>query len=366
MAGAGKTTLLCYFTHAPLFESCFPLLERLNERDNIAVKVILDARLPRIEAGIAKALAATKIKVKRQHRARIELLSFAAIKSADAVLSHSDPLAYRKASRPRDWYLPASGTPQIFVQHGLLQSGINWPAGALGLRWYSKLLLWWDEFDVAESAFIEDDIVGRVQKVGFIKKAYAEARELPNGKAVFFAEFKQRLLICTSFGDHLARGGTGDQADFYSICDEFCTQNPDVLLILRPHRGRQDADYQKDDQALLAKHRNILIMDRHTGDFAYNSIHDILSHCDGVVTHVSSVILDAIYAGIPVGVLHNRWPKMDSLPNITSVETLETFAKSAPSLNPKETEVYQIYGAIEQNLERAALAIERFMIDAKP
>lgn len=161
-------------------------------------------------------------------------------------------------------------------------------------------------------------------------------------------------------------GGAGDQAGFYSICDEFCARNPDVLLILRPHRGRQDADYQKDDQALLAKHRNILIMDRHSGDFAYNSIHDILSHCDGVVTHVSSVILDAVYAGIPVGVLNNRWPKMDSLPNITSVETLEAFAKIAPSLNPKETEVYQIYGAIEQNLERAAIAIERFMLNTQP
>jgi len=303
------------------------------------------------------------LRFRYQTRLRIELFSYLAIKRADAILSHSDPLAYRKNSRPRDTFLPVSGTPQIFVQHGMLQSGVNWPYGELGIRWYSKLLLWWDEYDSIESSFIKDDISTRVKKVGFIKKAYASARPLPESMKAFWAKFHQRLLVCTNFGDHLARSGKGDQLEFYDICDHFCARNPEILLVLRPHRGRPQPEFKTAEQTLLDKHSNLVIMDRYEGEFAYSTIHDSLGICDGVVSHVSSSILDAIYSDIPVAVLQNRWPKLNSLPNVTDLDSLEAFSRSVPEIDPKNNDVYRIYGAVDENIDRAAGEVEDFLIN---
>lgn len=55
LSKSGKKKLLCYIIHAPLFESCFPLLERLNERGKIEVDLVIGARLPRTDPGIASA-----------------------------------------------------------------------------------------------------------------------------------------------------------------------------------------------------------------------------------------------------------------------------------------------------------------------
>ena len=361
MTNSPKKRLLCYITHSPLFESCFPILERLHKRGLIHVDLVVASRMRKTDPGIIHAFEQAGMEPRFQSRANIELFSYFDIKRADAVLSHSDPYAYRKASRLRDTYLPTSRTPSIFVQHGMLQSGVNWELDQLGNHWYAELLLWWDAFDPEVSHFVKDDIADRVRKVGFIKKNTVPTRVFSTERTTFFESFKQRLLICTNFPDQTIRFDDDTQGQYYQIFDDFCARNPDVLLMLRAHRGKQNTVGKPLDEILACKYRNVIIMDRYSGDFAYSSIHDGLSICDGMISHASTAVLDGLYSGKPTGVLDNRWADLNSLPSITSLERLEAFSNDLDEIDPRDNDVVARFGDLESNLDLAAVHIEALM-----
>ncbi|MFV2034200.1 MAG: hypothetical protein ACC631_03650, partial [Halocynthiibacter sp.] len=246
-----KKRLLCYVTHSPLFESCFPVLERLHRRGRIEVDLVLARRLLKTDPGLRDVFASTGLRPRLQSRARIELLSFSEMKRADAVLVHTDPYGNRKNSRLRDRFLPASRTPAIFVQHGLTQGGVNWEWQTLGHHWYADLLLWWESFDPEKSGFIKDDIRARVRRVGFIKKSFIAPRGFAPPLAGFLSQFRTRLLVCTCFPGQEFRFSDQNLKAAYEMFARFCRQNPDVLLLLRPHRGKQDTRGRDLDEALL-------------------------------------------------------------------------------------------------------------------
>ena len=152
---------------------------------------------------------------------------------------------------------------------------------------------------------------------------------------------------------------------FYKIFDDFCARNPDVLLMIRAHRGKQNTDGKPLDEVLADKYRNVIIMDRYSGDFAYSSIHDGLSICDGMISHASTAVLDGLYSGKPTGVLDNRWDDLNSLPSITSLASLEAFSNDLDEIDPRDNDVMARFGDIESNLDLAAGHIETMMLQGR-
>jgi len=57
---------------------------------------------------------------------RLEVLLRGAMRRADAVLTHSDPLAYGKSARLRDRWEMAGPARVVFVQHGMKQLGLHY------------------------------------------------------------------------------------------------------------------------------------------------------------------------------------------------------------------------------------------------
>ena len=145
------------------------------------------------------------------------------------------------------------------------------------------------------------------------------------------------------------------------MLDQFCERNPDVLLVVRPHRARNEIVEKELIDLVQAKRGNFIDMDRYQGPFSYSTIHDGLAVCDGVVSHASTTILDALYSGLPSAVLENRLSRLNSLPKVDDLLSLEAFSKNLRQFRPKDNALRKNYGEIDENLDRAAGYIEDYM-----
>jgi hypothetical protein len=336
-------------------------LAAVHKRGNVKVVPIVNRRLKRTDQKLLTAFHKVGLIPVFRSRAYIELLSFFSMKRADAVLSYGDPLAMPKKIRMRDRCLVASKVPSIFAQHGLIQEGINIDWTHLRPDWYSRRILWWEDYNPEKAPFLSKDVGARVRKVGFIKKNYMDAKQFPKDLIDFINSFRQRLLVCTTIPGQGHRFDDANLAETYDMFDQFCTRNPDVLVLMRPHRGKQDQRGKDYDSKLSAKHRNVIVMDRYSGDFAYTNIHDCLAVSDLVLGHASSATLDSVYSGLPTAVLHNDWVSFQHLDQVTDLASLEKFCAQLGCVDVFDNETRKHFGELDDNLDRAAFYIEEAM-----
>lgn len=354
-------TLYCFISHAPHFEICFPILAAVHKRGNAKVFPIVNRRLKKTDRELLTAFHKVGISPVFRSRANIELLSFISMKRADAILSYGDPLAMPKKIRMRDKYLVASRTPSIFTQHGLIQEGINLDWIHLGPNWYSSRILWWEDYLPDKAPFLTKDVGSRIRKVGFLKKNYMDTKQFPKELMGYINSFRQRLLVCTTMPGQKHRFDDANLNETYNMFDQFCMRNPDVLLLMRPHRGKQDQRGKEFDDILAAKHQNVIVMDRYAGDFAYTNIHDCLAITDLVLGHASSAVLDSMYADLPTAVLHNDWSSFEYLDQVTNLASLEKFCSQQGCVDILHNETRRHFGELDDNLDRAAIHIEEVM-----
>ena len=353
--------LYCFISHAPHFECCFPILAAVHKRGNAKVIPIVNRRLKKTDQELLTAFDKVGLFPIFRSRFYIELLSIISMKRADAILSYGDPLAMPKKIRVRDKYLVASKTPSIFAQHGLIQEGINLDWTHLRPDWYSSRILWWEDYIPDKTPFLSKDVGSRIRKVGFIKKNYMDAKQFPKELISFIKNFRQRLLVCTTIPGQKHRFDDANLAKTYEMFDQFCKRNPDVLLLMRPHRGKQDQRGKNLDEKLAKKHRNVIVMDRYSGSFAYTNIHDCLAISDLVLGHASSGVLDGVYAHLPTAVLHNDWNSFQHLDQVTSLADLEKFCSQKGCVDVFNNETRRHFGELDDNLDRAAVYIEEVM-----
>lgn len=357
-----RKTVTCFISHAPHFECCMPILMALHKRGRVTVDPVLNARLRRTDPGIPHVLKSSGIPHRFVSRARIEIFPWFDLRRCNLLLSYGDALAIRNSFRPRDWFVAHSGKPAVFVQHGLIQEGINMNYAKLGQEWHSKLLLWWDRLDPAATPFLTPEVQARVRTVGFIKKNFMGQRPVPPDMAAMLARYRQRLLVATTIPGQSHRFSRQNLDETYAMLGDFARAHPDVLLIIRPHRGRQNSLGQELDDQLAATHDNVVVMDRYKGDFSYWTIHDSLQICDGVITHASSATLDALYADKPLAMLHNDWPSFEGIANITDLADLEDFSNRLEQIDIFNNPVRQRFGELDANLDHAASLIEELLL----
>ena len=357
-----KKRLTCLIAHAPHLECCLPILDRVAARGHVGVDLVLNRRMLTTDPEISSVLENSAINTIVRSRSYIELFSYCSLRRADAVLSYGDPIALNNRFRLKDRYLLASKTPSIFVQHGLIQEGVNLDSDWVGTKWYADLILWWSEQTQTPPAFINDAIKTKAKVVGFIKKNLMPPCDFPTEFLKSIEKFEKRILVCTSIPRRNKRFTEDRLTQLYRMLDDYCRRHPEHLILLRPHRARKASMGGDAVKVLSDTHENLMVMDRHSGPFAYSTMHHSLQLSDAVVAHASSAVLDALYTDQPTAVLQNDWEGLDGLPNIVDLVGLDEFIAASDDFDIKHNHVRTRFGEIETNLDRAAKQIETYML----
>jgi hypothetical protein len=351
-------SLTAFLPHSPAFDSCFPLLERIHQRGKIAVRAIVGNRLSRIEPRLQAALETSKIPYCRQNAARMELLCFRDVLKSTALITHSDPFAYGAGKiRLRDWLTTRLEKPLIFVQHGMVQAGLHHAGWKKQWKFYGKQMLLWKPLPPEASDFISEMDGHRWDVVGLIKANRLAVSPLSGQLRQQFSGYRQRVLICHNYGFEKSLYPAEAQAKMIRAWDRVIAARSDTLFIIRSHRGRKHPAFQSQIGQLCERHRNLILSDRHQGLMRMSTIHDVLCVVDRVLTHPSTVVLDAIYDDRPVAVFDSNDRQLASLYQADDEEGIHNFLDDDRAAD-KSQELRKLYGNVDENLTRAASVVE--------
>ncbi len=257
--------LLCVIPHSPAFDSCFPLMERLQARGRVRPQIILGPRLRQVEPRAEAAIRAAGVPFVRASVPRMELGAILDILRSDAVLTHTDPRAYGGKLRPRDAMMRALRTPVIFVQHGMVQMGLHYAGSKPAWEFHAGLMLVWAPLPDPRAAFFDPPIADRLVVTGLIKANRLGPSPHRAALDAALGTWRQRLLICHNYGHESPLYPESAQRAAFAAWAELADARPDTLIILRGHRGRRHPDNAARERALIAGRRNVILSERHAG-----------------------------------------------------------------------------------------------------
>lgn len=355
-----KKRLLCVIPHSPAFDSCFPLLERLQERGRVSPFLMLGPRLRQIEPRAEVAVRAAGVPYVAASLLRLEVLAAWDILRSDAVLTHSDPLAYGGKFRPRDSVTIRARKPTVFVQHGMVQAGLHYAWNKPLWTFHAGLLLLWKPLADPLPAFLEPGLDRHVQVTGLIKTNRLARSASHDTLAAELSGWRQRLLICHNYGFESTLYPVEAQARAFAEWGRLADARPDTLIVLRSHRGKRHPGNEAMVAELTRGRPNILLSERHAGLMRMATINDVMAVVDRVITHPSTVVLDAVYDGKPVGVFDASQPELACLPRTETAAEIAAFLDDPDPLR-HAAPIRATYGEISDNLDVAAEAVEKHL-----
>ena len=356
-----KKRIFCAIPHSPAFDSCFPLLERLQQRGRVEPDVLLGPRLRKVEPRVEIALRSAGVKYKSVSLLRLEFLSAIDIFRADAILTHSDPRAYGGKFRLRDSVTLGLKKPTVFVQHGMVQAGLHYGGSKPVWDFHADLILTWTPLPDPHAAFFGKDVADRIHVTGLIKTNRLACSEVFSDLYSELSHWHQRLLICHNFGFESPLYPISAHRKAFAEWAKVADARPDTLFILRSHRGKSHPDNTKLVENLVQGRPNILLSERHTGLMRMATINDVLTVVDKVITHPSTVVLDAIYDGKPVGVFNSNYQELSCLPQTETAEEIVAFLDD-PYAFRHTAPIRTLYGEISENLDIAAEQVESHLL----
>lgn len=90
------------------------------------------------------------------------------------------------------------------------------------------------------------------------------------------------------------------------------------------------------------------------------TIHDVMSIVDRVVSHPSTVVLDAVYDEKSVAVFDSKEDELSDLHQVGDLDSLLEFL-DGPHDTSRSRSLKDIYGEVERNLDVAAEQVERYL-----
>lgn len=355
-----KPIILAYLNGMPDVESVYPILARLHERGHIQVKALVYSKLMKKEPRLYDAFEAFGFMPELSSKLRMKLFYKKDIREANTVLTIADPLWDTTTRKQRGKYMISINKPPIYVQHGVYQRGINARWIKEPMHYHSSRLLLWEPLAENRKLF-DNETQSKVLTVGFTKKDILPRPAINETTQEWLNKFKIKILVCQSFRWGFGRHDANSIDHFYDILNQFLSRNKHIGIIVRSHRGKIRRNHRMHDKAMRANHDNVLFSYQRSGPLAKYSIQDVVDLCDGMISPVSTTVLDALYMDKPVAIFEEGISFFNTLPRVDSLESLESFIKSIGDNNPVYTEVTQHFGNIDDNLTKACAAIERDM-----
>lgn len=275
------------------------------------------------------------------------------------MLTHSDPVAYGKRTRPRDAYVRALRKPVIFVQHGLKQMRLHYPeVPGQAQPYHAGLMLLWRALAAEERAVVAG--APQIEVTGLLKQNLLPVAPPVPELAERVARAREVVLICHNYGHESALYPDSARDAAFAAWRQVFAARPDTLFLVRSHRGRKIPDHEAAVGGLVEGLGNVLVSDRHEGLMKFATINDVLAVADRVITHPSTVVLDALYEGKPVAMLDNHLPELAGLPQAqTAGQVLDWL--EAPDPMGQGRDLLRVYGEVEANLDRAAERVEAYL-----
>jgi hypothetical protein len=346
-----------FFLHGlPDYEALFPLACHLAAR-GVPVNCFGASAAPRREPRLRGLVAKAPVPVRLIPNRLLKRFSGLWLKPGDVPVVLADPAYDRSATGRRGQHILRHGIDSIFVQHGVIQTHVNYPLDMADPQpFHSALLLLYGPPQGATA--ITEEARGRARQVGFLKRPLFAPRPPSPAFRQLQSGFARTVLLCHSFRWQ-ARYSGSEIESYYSFVRQIAGARPDHLFILRGHRGKARAMHREKDAELLRAVPNVVLSNAHSGPLKAMDMHDVLDLADLTISTASTAILDSLYRGRMAAVFRNEHPVFQDLPNIETAEDALRFLDAPPQ--QAGDALLGRFGEVDANLDRAADEIADFL-----
>lgn len=357
---ARRPILGAFLNGVPDVENLYPILAGLRDGGRVELDLFVTSGLWRREARVRKLLRGSGM----AYRVRPNKLMKAGVyyrrllRGVDRLLVIGDPCHDESVFGARGRYIKDAGIPTIYMQHGVIQQHLTYSDDGSATEFHSDPVFLWED-PSCHDGILAPDVAPRIRISGFTKKPVFELRRPPEALSRRLAGFRKRVLICHTF-----RGGGHDATQIeqaYGMIRAYCERNPDVAVIVRPHRGKVRSNYSQHDRQLGRDCPNVLFSFQHSGPLKGMNIVDVLSLVDCIVSTPSTAVLDGLYLGRPAALMAaENCRQLMSLPVISDQASLEAFVEGG--MTDPMRRMLDHYGDVDQNVSRVCAMIEERLL----
>ena len=360
---AARPVLGAFLNGVPDVENLFPILQPLHDRGRVALQLFVTTGLWRRERRARTLLRASGIPLRLRPNRLLKAPFYyrRLFGQVDGMLVIRDPKIDMSVFRDRVRAIADYKLPTIWVQHGVVQFRVAYSPDDSPTEFHSDPILYWEDA-ANHTALLAPDVLPRILVTGFTKRPVFPVCQPPERVRRELARYRKRVLFCHTF-----RGETHDITDIrwcYELIREFCRANPDVLVIVRPHRGKVRKAYNMHDTALGRDVPNVMFSLQHSGPLRGLNMNDALHLADCMVSTPSTAVLDSLFKGLPTAVIACNSPQLARLPALTDLASFQSFLDGG--LTPEMERMRNHYGSFERNIALACDAIEERMLSLRP
>jgi hypothetical protein len=350
-----KPVLGAFLNGVPDVENLFPILSDLHARGDVEVRVFVTSGLWWREPRVREVLKASGVKMLLRHNRLMKMPWYykRLLRDVDAMLVIGDPKIDTSIFGKRSAAMIPLGKPTFWMQHGVIQNKIAQTLDGAVTDFYSDPIFYWVD-PSHHSVELAPGVVERIRVCGFVKRPILRVKTPGAAFTNELARYRKRVLLCHTF-----RGGEydADQINWaYDMIRDYCHKNPDVAVIVRPHRGKERANYNAHDKALAKDCKNAYFSLQHRGPRKGMNMNDVLNLSDCLISTASTAILDGLYMGKPAAMIVNDRPQLATLPEITDVESLTAFIEGG--FTAPMQEMVELYGDLDRNIAFVCREIE--------
>ena len=354
-----KRTLGAFFTGDAEFQTFHGILERLKQRGHLNLRTFAYSRFlrqqPHCKEFFHHADLQPTVKLKRI----FEWFPKRWLKDIDALLVIQDPLRDSKNPR-RCRYITENNFTTIHLGHSVIpdyhiQRRILNESDLL--EFHSSLIFEYEKLPEDRLIYSAETLV-KMQRSGIIKRFHVtpEASEY----ADMLAAFQKTILFTHEFRTS-GRFLSTQMPEYFQMVKTFASENPNIALIMRPHRGRAKKWHNKFDTEMQQKCSNVFFSNHKSGLFKGALVNDLLKVSHALVSTPSTAIVDACYMDVPVAVTLNDDKKFNELPQVNDADSLRQFVGYPDAYNDSYARIRSYYGDIDGNIEKTCERIEHFV-----
>ena len=355
-----KRTIGAFITGNSEFETYHSILKQLKQRGILGIRIFAYRHFFRHQPYCKEYFQKAGLQINIWPKRIYKLLPKPWFNNLDALLVITDPIRDTLKNPRRSRYLHAINFPTIYLQHGVIQRGVNNRDNPLDppFEFNSKLIFFFEELTENRSYF-SDETLTSIHRSGFIKKPHVTPEA--SKYADILAKFQKKILFAHQFRTK-GLNSSVEISNYFRMLKAFAKEHSETAIIIRPHRGRPKKWHAEFDTQLKQECPNVFFANQRSGLLKGAMMDDLLAVTDVLVSTPSTAILDALYMDIPVAVTINDSEIFKSLPQVNDYSSLHQFFSNTNAHQDSYDEFRKRFGNLDDNIEKTCEKIESYVL----